>query len=88
MKVLFGLAMAAAVTVPALAAPVPFPDHGRSGSIILAEGGCGPEGHRGYDGYCRSNGPRYYEPPRYYNPGVRWECPPGWHFGGGRCWPN
>ena len=85
MKRLLGVAMAAALTVPALAAPVPVPGDVGSGSIILVEGGCGPYAHRDYYGYCRPNGP----PPGYYAPGtVRWVCPPGWHYGGGRCWPN
>jgi hypothetical protein len=86
MKTLLGLAMATAITAPALAAPIPAPDHVGSGSTILIEGGCGPYSHRGYDGYCRPNGP----PAGYYAPGytVRMVCPPGWHFGGGQCWAN
>lgn len=27
------------------------------GTAASAEGGCGPGGHRGYYGHCRSNGP-------------------------------
>jgi hypothetical protein len=83
MKTLLGLAMAAAVTVPVVAAPVAPPvappDHAGSGSIILVEGGCGPNGHRDYYGYCR---PNYY---RAWRP-----CPPGYHLGydGRLCYIN
>jgi hypothetical protein len=81
MKALIGLALASAFTVPAMAAPVRAPGHDLSGSIVLAEGGCGPYAHRDYYGYCRPN-------QGYYPPPARYVCPPGWHFGGGRCWPN
>jgi hypothetical protein len=76
MQALLGLTMTAALTVPAFATPPP---------MTMAEGGCGPGFHRDYYGYCRPNGP----PPGYYAPErTRWVCPPGWHYGGGRCWPN
>jgi hypothetical protein len=39
--------------------------------IILVEGGCGPYGHRGPDGYCHPNRP---PPPEYYR-----RCPPYFH---------
>jgi len=81
MKSLLGLAMAAAFAAPAFAASLPAPGRVDPGSIILIEGGCGPYAHRDYYGYCRPN----EAAPGYT---VRWVCPPGWHYGGGRCWPN
>lgn len=50
--------------------------------VIQVYGGCGPYGHRGPWGGCRSGGQWG---------GYRGRaCPPGWHLGGGgrRCWPN
>ena len=91
MKAVLGLAAAVALITPLQASPVMpnvVPDRG---SIIMVEGGCGPYAHRDYNGYCRPNGPpQGYYAPGYYDGGntVRWVCPPGWHFGGGRCWPN
>jgi hypothetical protein len=88
MRTLMGLALAGAMcahaTVLALAPAV-------AGSIILTEGGCGPGGYRDNYGYCRAyGGPYGYAPRDYYEEGygVRWTCPPGWHFGRGRCWPD
>jgi hypothetical protein len=81
MKMILGMVMAVALLGSAQAAQFSAPEMTGSGSIILIEGGCGPGGHRDYNGYCRSN---YRE----------WDygraCPPGWHLGSGgrRCWPN
>jgi hypothetical protein len=84
MKALLGMAAAIALIAPVQASPVRTPAN--TGSIILVADGCGPGYYRNDYGYCRPNGP----PPGYYydRPSVRWVCPPGWHFGGGRCWPN
>jgi hypothetical protein len=92
MKAILGMAAAVALIAPVRAAPTIVPNTpGDRGSVLLVEGGCGPYAHRDYNGYCRPNGPPAgYYAPGYYDGGysVRWTCPPGWHFGGGRCWPN
>jgi hypothetical protein len=53
------------------------------GEIIQVYGGCGPYGHRGPYGGCRTGGQW-----GGYVPGR--SCPPGFHIGpyGRRCWPN
>ena len=84
MKALLGLVMAAALISPATqAAPAMVPaTQSVSSPIILVEGGCGRDYHRGEDGRCHPNW-------REWEPGWR-ACPPGWHLGaeGRRCWPN
>jgi hypothetical protein len=81
MKAFLGLIMAAALVAPtAQAAQTEVSGATSSGSIILAEGGCGRDYHRDWRGYCVPNW-------REWSGGV---CPPGWHLGqeGRRCWPN
>ena len=82
MKAFLGLVMAAAVILPTQAAPTVAPRTSSAGSIILVEGGCGRDYHRGPYGGCQPNW-------REWQPGWR-ACPPGWHLGpeGRRCWPN
>jgi hypothetical protein len=79
MKVFLGLIMAAALALPAQAGLTVVPGASGAGSVILVEGGCGPDGHRDRDGYCR---PNWHE--------DRGVCPRGYHLGGEgrRCWPN
>jgi hypothetical protein len=80
MRAFLGLVMAAALVSPTQAAPVMVPRASDAGVVILVEGGCGPDYHRDYNGYCRPNW-------------REWDgraCPPHWHLGseGRRCWPN
>jgi hypothetical protein len=79
MKVFLGLIMAAALALPAQAGLTAMPSAGGTGSVILVEGGCGPDAHRDHEGYCR---PNWHE--------DRPVCPRGYHLGedGRRCWPN
>lgn len=62
-----------------LATPGAYPD----ANIVLVYDGCGPYGHRGPYGGCRSE--------EQWG-GYQWgrPCPPGFHLGrwGRRCWPN
>lgn len=79
MKAILALALAAVLTVPALAASGAIaPSEGVS-AIVRVEGGCGRDAHRDREGYCR---PNYRE--------ERPICPRGYHLGedGRRCWPN
>ncbi len=82
MKAVFALIMAAALISPAQAALKLAPPASHGGAIILVEGGCGPDYHRGPEGRCRPNW-------REWERGWR-ACPPGYHLGreGQRCWPN
>jgi hypothetical protein len=82
MRTILGLALAAALVAPTQAAQTVAPRPEVTGSIILVEGGCGRDFHRGEDGRCHPNW-------REWEPGWR-ACPPGWHLGpeGRRCWPN
>jgi len=84
MKAFLGLVTAATLALPTLAisahaAQSPIPGASGAGSVILVEGGCGPDYHRDERGYCRPNW-REWERGR--------ACPPGWHLGRDRCWPN
>ena len=56
---------------------------GGDAQIIQVYGGCGPMGHRGPYGGCRTGGQW-----GGYVPGR--SCPPGFHVGpyGRHCWPN
>lgn len=83
MKALLGLLAAVALTTTAQAASITVArDTGVSNGIVLVEGGCGRDYHRGPRGYCVPNW-------REWQPGWR-ACPPGWHLGPERrrCWPN
>lgn len=56
---------------------------GGAAPIVQVYGGCGPYGHRGPFGGCRTGG--------QWGGYVRGRsCPPGFHIGpyGRRCWPN
>jgi hypothetical protein len=80
MKSFLGLLVAAALAIPAQAAPIVTSGSTVAGSIILVEGGCGRDYHRDERGYCRPNWREFQGR----------ACPPGWHLGpeGRRCWPN
>ena len=70
---------ASALPLAGLGTPVAAPD----ARIIQVYGRCGPYGHRGPYGGCRTGGQR-----GGYVRGR--SCPPGFHIGpyGRRCWPN
>jgi hypothetical protein len=77
-----GFAAALGSAVPASAMPVAPVGNGESG-VIQVFGGCGPYGHRGPYGGCRTGG--------QWGGYVRGRsCPPGFHIGpyGRRCWAN
>jgi hypothetical protein len=86
MKVLVPAALLAALAVPATATPLvqdAVSDGFDGARIIQVYGGCGPYGHRGVYGYCRTGG--------QWGGYVRGaSCPAGFHIGpyGRRCWPN
>ncbi len=74
--------LVAGLAAPASALPVPGLGAGDA-QIIPVYAGCGPFGHRGPYGGCRTGGQW-----GGYIPGR--SCPPGWHIGpyGRRCWRN
>ena len=82
-------ALALLLGVPAAQA-MPVGDVADAGaSVILVSGGCGPYGHRDFNGFCRPGGQwGAGGVPRAYGPGRA--CPPGYHLGPYRhaCWPN
>ena len=87
MKTILGLTLATALAAAgsisgAKAAATILPGGAVNGPIVLVEGGCGPDYHRGPDGYCHPNW-------REWQNGWR-ACPPGYHLGREerRCWPN
>ncbi|KAA0121493.1 hypothetical protein CIW48_23085 [Methylobacterium sp. P1-11] len=77
---LLAVGMAApASALPFAGSPLPAP---QDGLIQQVYGGCGPYGHRGPYGGCRSGG--------QWGGYVGRACPRGFHLGRGgrRCWPN
>jgi hypothetical protein len=91
MKAVLGLAAAVALITPLQAStvmPNVVPDRG---SIIMVEGGCGPYAHRDYSGFAvRTVRHRGITRPDIMTGEIQFvgSACPGWHFGGGRCWPN
>jgi hypothetical protein len=86
LKMLAPAALVAGLAFPASASPL-IQDAVSNGSdgarIIQVYGGCGPYGHRGPYGGCRTGG--------QWGGYVRGaSCPAGFHIGpyGRRCWPN
>jgi hypothetical protein len=78
-SVLLALGSTAALAMPVPQPGVPPIDP----SIVHVYGGCGPYGHRGPAGYCRTGGQA-----GGYIPGY--SCPAAFHIGpyGRHCWPN
>lgn len=79
--VLAGVIAAVFLAEPASAAPMAAEGLAVPSPIVKVYGGCGPYGHRGYWGHCRRGG-------QWGGWGPRRICPPGWHFGPGRCVRN
>ncbi|MCP1550260.1 hypothetical protein J2W76_003505 [Methylorubrum zatmanii] len=86
LKILAPVAFLVGLVVPVAASPLiqPAVSTGSDGAeIIQIYGGCGPYGHLGPYGGCRTGGQR-----GGYVRGA--SCPAGFHIGpyGRRCWPN
>jgi hypothetical protein len=75
--------LALSLATPAAALPLAGAVAPGAAPIVQVYGGCGPYGHRGPFGGCRTGG--------QWGGYVRGRsCPPGFHIGpyGRRCWPN